>query len=43
MKKLFRAMQSFLFSLLLLFMGSQSILAQSYKIVDTGQTVFYNN
>ena len=43
MKKLFRATQSFLFSLLLLFMGSQSILAQSFKIVDTGQTVFYNN
>ena len=43
MKKLNRQIQPLLLCFLLLLVGSQGILAQSYKIVDTGQSIFYNN
>ncbi len=43
MNRSIRKIQSSLMSLLLLLLVSQSLFAQSYKIVDTGQTIFYDN
>jgi hypothetical protein len=43
MRNIIRYLQTYLLCLMLILISGQSIMAQTYKIVDTGQTIFYNS